>query len=88
MKINKSPLRVGIFASTLVALVCGCAEVQNAYKGYQEREEMAYIASAKDSCARYGFTPGSDSFAQCVNANVNAAKDRDALKRAAFHGEK
>jgi hypothetical protein len=50
----------------------------------REREEMAYIAQAQQSCSRYGFKPDTDAFAQCVNANVNAAKDRDAVRQQAM----
>lgn len=69
-------------------VLTGCAGVQDAYKGYKDNEELAYINDAKVSCARYGYTLGTEAFAHCVNTNANAAKDRDALVKAAFHGDK
>ena len=71
-----------------VSVLIGCASVQDAYKGYQDNQELAYVNDAKVSCTRYGYTPGTDEFAHCVNTNANAAKDRDALVKAAFHGDK
>ena len=69
-------------------LITGCASVQHAYKGYKDDQELGYISDAKVSCTRYGYQPGTDTFAHCVNTNANAAKDRDALVKAAFHAEK
>jgi hypothetical protein len=69
-------------------LVAGCANVQGVYKNYKDKEELAYVNDAKQSCTRYGFKVDTDAFAQCVNTNANAAKDRDALVKAAFHAEK
>lgn len=68
-------------------ILTGCASVQDAYKGYKDDQELAYVNDAKLSCTRYGYKPGTDTFAHCVNTNANAAKDRDALVKAAFHGE-
>ena len=71
----------------LFLMLAGCAEVQGAYNGYQDSQEMKYVNQAKIACGRFGFTTGTDAFASCVDKNVNAEKDRDALKAAAFHSE-
>ncbi len=79
-------LRKSLLITPFVVLV-GCAEVQGAYNGYQDSQEMKYVNQAKTACGRYGFTSGTDAFAGCVDKNVNAEKDRDALKAATFHSE-
>ena len=71
-----------------VFFLTACASVQDAYQGYKDDQELAYVNEAKVSCTRYGYALGTDAFAHCVNTNANAAKDRDALVKAAFHGEK
>lgn len=68
-------------------VLSGCADVQGAYAKYKDGEEMNYFNQAKASCERFGFKPGTDNFASCVDKNVNAEKDRDALKAAAFHSD-
>jgi hypothetical protein len=68
-------------------LITGCAEVQVAYSKYKDGEEMKYIDQAKISCERFGFARGTDAFSSCVDKNVNAEKDRDALKAASFHSD-
>jgi predicted small secreted protein len=68
-------------------LFAGCAKVQGAYSDYQDGQEMRYVSQAKTACGRFGFTPGTDAFASCVDKNMNAEKDRDALKIAAFHSD-
>jgi hypothetical protein len=70
-----------------IVLFAGCAQVQGAYNDYQDGQEIKYINQAKTACGRFGFTPGTDAFSSCVDKNVNAEKDRDALKNAAFHSE-
>lgn len=79
-------LRKLLFIAPFLHLV-GCAGVQSTYNGYQDAQEMKYVNQAKIACGRFGFTPGTDAFANCVDKNVNAEKDRDALKAAAFHSE-
>lgn len=81
-------LRAAPALAALLIFMPGCAEVQTAYKSYQDREEMEFVTAAKQACTRYGFKPETDAFAQCVNTNVNAAKDREAFEKAAFHSEK
>ena len=87
MKYSSTWLLIGPVVLATFVLASGCA-VQEAYKGYKDNEEMAYVNDAKQSCIRYGFKIDTDSFAQCVNTNANAAKDRDALVKAAFHSDK
>jgi hypothetical protein len=78
--VSRSLIRSASFLA--IAVACSaCAEVQTAYRGMKDREEMGYIAQARQSCARYGFKPDTDAFAQCVSNNVNSAKDRDALEQ-------
>ena len=76
-----------LMLAVCVVLFSGCAQVQGAYNDYQDGQEMAYVNKAKTACTRFGFTPGTDAFASCVDKNVNAEKDRDALKNAAFHSD-
>ena len=71
-----------------VLILTGCSSAQDAYKGYKDAQELAYVNEAKLSCTRYGYQFGTDAFAHCVNTNANAAKDRDAMVKAAFHGDK
>lgn len=66
----------------------GCASVQTAYSEYQDKSELAHVARAKTLCTRSGFQESTDAFAQCVNTNVNASKDRDSREKAAFHSQK
>jgi hypothetical protein len=84
---------LAIFRSRLafllaLVLITGCANVQGAYKQYKDNEEISHINAAKEACDKFGYKIGTDAFAQCVNTNVNAAKDRDSRERAAFHSEK
>jgi hypothetical protein len=88
MKCSPPGLLIGPVLLITSVLASGCADVQGAYKSYKDKKEMAYVDDAKQSCLRYGFKVNTDSFAQCVNTNANAAKDRDALVEAAFHADK
>lgn len=62
--------------------------MQDAYKSYKDDKELTYVNDAKLSCTRFGFKVDTDAFAQCVSANANSAKDRDALVEATFRAEK
>jgi hypothetical protein len=68
----------------IALLATGCAGVQGAYKEYQDKEELGFVQKAKQACSRYGFKVDMDAFAQCVSANANAAKDRDAMVKASM----
>lgn len=73
-----------------ILIVCGllqgCSTVQNINAILDERrlaEEQAQLDSARESCTRYGFTLGTDSFAQCVQTEINEIEDRAAISAAA-----
>lgn len=66
----------------------GCANVQTAYAEFQDQSELAHVQRAKTLCTRSGFQEATDAYAQCVNTNVNASKDRDSREKAAFHSQK
>lgn len=60
---------LGILASVLVVLfLLGCET--------PAEERARFIAHAKATCEEYGFTPGSDPFAECVQRNVEGRYDR------------
>lgn len=88
MKLTLLRLKAVLALSGVSVLAIGCANVQDAYKTYKNDKELTYVDEAKLSCTRYGFKVDTDVFAQCVNANTNAAKDRAALVEAAFHSKK
>lgn len=88
MRLFATCLRFVSVVAVTAGLMSGCGNVQGAYKSYKDNEELAYINDAKQSCLRYGFKFETDAFSQCVNTNVNAAKDRDAIVKAAFYAEK
>ncbi|MES2899504.1 MAG: hypothetical protein V4723_07235 [Pseudomonadota bacterium] len=75
------------FLLLVATLMPGCASVQETYGQYQDKIELTYVGKAKIACSRFGFTENTDAFAQCVNTNVNAEKDRDTREREAFHSE-
>jgi hypothetical protein len=75
-----APLLLGI------VLLQGCSAVQSIDNMLEERrlaQEQARLDSARRSCSNYGFTAGTDSFAQCMQTEVNKIKDREAIAAAA-----
>jgi hypothetical protein len=88
MKFRSLRLVTAVFSMAASVLVAGCTSAQGAYENYKDKKELAYVQNAKQSCTRFGFKVDTDAFAQCVNTNANAAKDRDALVEAAFHADK
>lgn len=73
------------FAVSLVA-VTGCSTVESV-NAYIERRDQAKederLRKASVSCERFGFKPGSDAFARCMQTEVNNIKNREAIADAA-----
>ena len=68
-----------IVLTLLVVSLSGCG-LGNVIKERREAKAQAYINSAQELCKQYGFVEKTDSFAQCMQNEVNAAKARDAAK--------
>ena len=45
----------------------------------RKAKELALLRSAKTACGDYGFKLGTDSFAQCVQTEVNEIKTRETI---------
>lgn len=73
-------LRIMVFA-LFIANLSGCALI----KERQEAREQAYFTKAQEACKRYGFVEKTDTFAQCMQNDVNTMKARDAADERAFH---
>jgi hypothetical protein len=66
----------------LCALLTSCAAVDalNAQMlADQQAREAAFIESVKRTCEKYGFRPSTDTFAQCMQTEVNNIKTREAM---------
>ena len=79
-----------LFLATLLLSFIGCTsltpEEQARSRRYDEEQERAasqrYVSSLKDKCLQYGFSAGSNAFAQCVQlADQTARADRAKKER-------
>ena len=52
-------------------LVFGCAST--------EEKEKALFDASRTACEKYGFKPSTDSFAQCIQTEINNIKNREAI---------
>jgi len=59
--------------------LAGCETLQDMKANY----ELGLMDSAKKACAEFGFKESTDSFANCVQKEINEEKNRDALQDAA-----
>ena len=67
---------------SLLPLLASCAEVDpmNAkVAADRATKEAALFESIRGECAKYGFNPGTDSFAQCMQTEINNVKNRAAI---------
>ena len=70
----------------LTAVTSGCETVDAANEYFAEgerRAEEAKLVLARLNCENYGFTKGADTFAGCVQTEINQAKLRAAAAAAA-----
>jgi Tfp pilus assembly protein PilE len=81
-----APKRTVLLTCAAAMLVSGCAAYDslNAYVEEQRRkEEEARFSVARMACEKYGFRPSTDAYAQCLQAEVNQIKNREAIAAAA-----
>lgn len=84
---SASKLKYALLISTSIFL-SGCADIIKLQNQYEENIENEYVKKAKENCIRYGITPDTDAFSQCIRADVNSEKDRKAIKDAASEKNK
>lgn len=63
-------------------MLAGCATIDSVNKYIDDRDrkaEDARFATATVACKRYGFLEGTDTFATCLQTEVNSIKTREAL---------
>lgn len=79
-------IRTKLLTCVTAMLVSGCAAYDsvNAYVEDQRRkEDEARFLVARTACEKYGFRPSTDAYAQCLQAEVNQIKNREAVAAAA-----
>lgn len=75
-----------LLIAVALVLLNGCAAYDSVKEMVRERdrkEEAARVESAKLACEKYGFRVGTDSYAQCLQTEVNQIKNREAIALAA-----
>lgn len=72
----KKQLMLTVFVTTVLA---GCGTINQLNDDYKLR----MLNRAKTSCINYGFKQSTDSFAHCVQTEINEAKKRAAIEDAA-----
>jgi uncharacterized protein YceK len=62
-----------------ITLLSGCAAIDK----INAKNKAKLINYAKESCMDYGFKEGTDTFANCMQREINQIKNRSALESAA-----
>lgn len=87
---SKAMRTATIFLFLLIATLTACAAV-DAYKDYkadsERKADESRISIANTSCQKFGFKQGTDSYAACLQNEVNAMLNRDAIQKAAREAE-
>jgi len=59
-----------------VIAISGCESLYE----LKAKHDLAMINEAKKSCVEYGFVEGTDSFANCVQKEINENRNRETLE--------
>jgi PBP1b-binding outer membrane lipoprotein LpoB len=65
-------------------MISGCSNVTEFVHEVNAKHQQQRMAVAKSSCKEYGFIENSDSFATCIQNEVNQIKNREAMSQASF----
>ena len=88
LKLRTSDAGLGVLILGGVLSGCAAMESLDAYaKAEEQRKEEARVSVARVACERYGFRPATDASAQCIQSEVNSAKNRQAAEAAARRAE-
>jgi PBP1b-binding outer membrane lipoprotein LpoB len=63
-------------------MISGCSNVTEFVNEVNAKQQQQRIELAKSSCKDYGFSENSDSFATCIQNEVNQIKNREAISHA------
>jgi len=66
----------------LILLLSSCTVIDDwnaMIEAQRKAKELTLLQSAKGACEKYGFKPGTDSFAQCIQTEINEIKTRETI---------
>jgi hypothetical protein len=75
----------GVLGVLAVSALGGCAAYDSINTMMEEsarKREEARFSTAKMACDKYGFRAGTDTYAQCLQSEVNQIKNREAIAEA------
>jgi len=74
----KVRIKLFLITTCVITLLSGCAAI----KEMKAERDLKRLNNAKASCLEYGFKESTDSFASCIQKEINEIKNRAALESA------